>query len=95
MSNKPNRKHRPRTRATHGGPIKLKVIPEPTSGTRAVMTRTGPETVFVAADAAEVYVCGACEAPLLVGVPRGFMNGPVLKCARCEAYNDTGAGVSV
>jgi hypothetical protein len=33
--------------------------------------------------------CGACGAPLIVGVSRGAITDLVLRCPACGAFNDT------
>ncbi len=69
---------------------RLQVIPEPDPNTRAVHVLTGAGTVLIAGDARGLSMdCGKCGASLVVGLRREQVQGVVLKCNSCGAFNDT------
>jgi hypothetical protein len=71
--------------------LRLVVIPEPAPGTRTVMNRTGEGTVVFAGQGGPpiTMVCGNCGAPLIEGMAVKQIQGFVLRCNRCGAYNET------
>ncbi len=71
--------------------IRLRVIPEPEEGTRAVLAKNegDDETVFFSGEhTGRIYVCGACNAPLMEGVSREQVGNVVLTCPACGAFNE-------
>jgi DNA-directed RNA polymerase subunit RPC12/RpoP len=79
---------------------KLKLIPRPVEGTRAVLTRGNEphpraDTVLFRSQSGKekpVYTCGNCDAELMIGVPLRQAHSMVLQCAACGAYNEAHAG---
>jgi hypothetical protein len=70
--------------------VQLQVIPEPDPGSRAVLVNLGGGTVISQSfDGTDSLDCGKCGAPLMVGVTRSHVNGLVLQCSSCGAFNDT------
>ncbi len=71
--------------------IRLRVIPEPEEGTRAILVKGGDEegTVYIRGEhTGRVHVCGACDAPLMEGVSREQVGDAVLQCPACGAFNE-------
>jgi hypothetical protein len=70
---------------------KLLVIPQPEEGTRSVLAYEGEGTVAIRNPEREtpVHTCGACEAPLIVGMGLAQLQNVVLRCNGCGAYNET------
>lgn len=71
--------------------IPMVVIPEPAPGTRTVMVRTGEGTLVFDAPSgpATTLVCGKCRAPLVQGMRVDQIEGMVLRCNQCGAYNES------
>lgn len=70
--------------------VSLRVIPEPDPQTRAVFIRSGDGTViFQGQETQTSQDCGACGSPLIVGLRSGQVQGVVLRCNNCGAFNDT------
>jgi hypothetical protein len=68
----------------------LKVIPEPDPDSRAVFEFTGEGTViFRGSSSTDALDCGSCSSPLAIGLLRDQIRGAVLKCANCNAFNET------
>jgi hypothetical protein len=68
------------------------VIAEPDPGTRAVFEKAGAtgETMLFQGDAsANMYTCGSCASSLVFGAELSQLQGLVLKCAGCGAFNET------
>ena len=72
--------------------ISLHVIPEPDPGSRTLFKNTGLTSVFFSGNGSDALDCGACGAPLAVGVRRQSFASIVLKCNQCGAFNDTSMG---
>ncbi|WP_151526250.1 SEC-C metal-binding domain-containing protein [Serinicoccus kebangsaanensis] len=73
--------------------VRLTLIQEPDPGTRAVFERTeGGSLIFQGRETSYSYDCSACGAPLAVGINLEQIQGTVLKCSSCDAYNDTVEG---
>lgn len=70
---------------------KLNVIPEPAPDTRSVLRMQGEGTVVIRVEDAErpVHTCGACDAPLIVGLGLLHIQNVVLRCNGCGAFNET------
>jgi len=70
--------------------LRLKVIPEPAPGTRAVFEHAGEGTVFFVGEVVGLSLdCGKCGSPLVQGLNREQVMGIVLHCKSCGAYNNT------
>jgi len=70
--------------------IRLRVIPEPDPGTRAVFQKTtGGTLIIVGANTTDSLDCGFCGLPLAAGFAADHLGGLVLQCASCGAFNDT------
>jgi phage FluMu protein Com len=69
--------------------IHLKIIPEPSSIFRKVLVINPPEIVFFSGDGNTNFLCGKCGALLADSIAQGTITGVVLKCNRCQSYNDT------
>ena len=70
--------------------VLLKVISEPDSDRRVVLTRpAGPQTVLFAGSdpTAPDFCCGKCETPIITGMRPTFVNF-VFQCRKCGAFND-------
>jgi hypothetical protein len=67
----------------------LVVIPEPTPGTRSILTGSEDRTVVMTGDGHVVYACGGCGAPLLEGVHIALLFTMLVRCGRCGRYNAT------
>jgi len=67
--------------------IKLKVIPEPAKGTRAIIR--GDKAPLLRGEGQFNYLCGKCGTVLLKGIQEGQVTGIVLRCAGCGSFNDT------
>lgn len=65
---------------------KMKLIPEPSPGTRTVLVKTtaGP---FMKGDGPRSYRCGTCNATLLRNVGHDQIQHIVFKCL-CGAFNE-------
>jgi len=86
--------HLPRVREKNPPAItercRLQVIPEPDPDARSVFTLTGIGTILIQGDACGLSMdCGKCGASLIVGLKREQVQGIVLKCNSCGAFNDT------
>lgn len=68
---------------------KLRVIPEPKEGTRAVLKKD-PQTGSVIFEGSGILdlQCGSCEAILAKGVTEGQLRNLVLHCNQCDSYNE-------
>lgn len=82
----PGPKPKPRRRT-----IRLAVIEEPVPNTRSVFLYEGTGTVAFQGEASPglTMVCGKCGAPLVQGVGMDQIRNIVIKCNRCQAYNET------
>jgi hypothetical protein len=70
--------------------VKLQVIPEPDSNTRAVFVKTGEGTViFQGFETGIAQSCGRCNAQLIVGLRLGQVQNIVLRCSACGSFNET------
>ena len=72
--------------------MKLRVIPEPEEGTRAIFVSKKPDVtvlMFVEGRDKPVHTCGSCDAPLVIGMGLMQLQGVVLQCNGCGAYNET------
>jgi SEC-C motif-containing protein len=67
----------------------LKVIPEPDPGSRAVFEFTGSGTVIFNLGGTVSLDCGSCGSSLAIVPSPNQITGAVLKCAKCNAFNDT------
>ena len=68
--------------------IKLKRIPEPVEGTRAVVVPDRMMSpVIHCEDGDTEYVCASCETLLVLGRGDAVQN-VVIRCPKCWAYND-------
>ena len=69
--------------------MKLRVIPEPAEGTRAVfVAQEGFKGPFIMGVGALDCLCGSCGAVLLKKIEEGQIKNLVLKCPMCGAYNE-------
>jgi hypothetical protein len=75
----------------HVNVIRWHVIPEPEEGTRSVMvpTHDGPTFKGDLATVPVICVCGDCGHTLLEGITTSQVQGIVIKCAECGAYNES------
>lgn len=74
--------------------VPLLVIAEPEEGTRAVfvLTDDAAAAAYPIKGGAKIpyrLVCGACGRWLVGGFQRAQMNGVVIRCPECGAFNDT------
>jgi predicted RNA-binding Zn-ribbon protein involved in translation (DUF1610 family) len=69
--------------------IRLAVIPEPEQGTRSVIIYTGEGTVVMRGGGNVIMECGSCGARLVDGLKTAQLQGIVLKCPQCQAFNET------
>ena len=70
--------------------LKLPVIPEPAHGTRVVLGQQisdEPYPFFQGSGPADLS-CGQCTFKLARGIGPGSIQNLVLKCPKCESYND-------
>jgi len=66
--------------------IKLKIIPEPSEGTRTVMK---PKVVpAFKGDGDTDYVCGQCGVVLADKMRQGQVQNIVVRCPKCGKYNE-------
>ena len=70
------------------GPAKLNVVPKPEPGTRTVMMLDHPGP-FISGSGSYSAVCGNCENLLINRVAPGQVSGIVIRCGKCQAYNET------
>ena len=71
--------------------VKLKVVAEPSAGTKAVIDRRSTDTIlFKGSDSDIRYTCGSCRSVLIVGVDVKNFRDVVLKCNHCKAFNAVG-----
>ncbi|WP_318368536.1 SEC-C metal-binding domain-containing protein [Enterobacter sp.] len=69
--------------------ITLNVIPEPDPDARGVIIYQGEGTVaFTGYEVGLALLCGECNSPLVVGVPKDNINNIVIRCNACGAYNE-------
>jgi DNA-directed RNA polymerase subunit RPC12/RpoP len=70
--------------------IKLKVIPEPAPKSRVIIEAfRGEDEGGKSSKAKRVnYVCGNCNAIVAENVIEGSMKEQVVKCNRCNSYNE-------
>ena len=70
--------------------VPLRVIPEPDPDTRTVFEKLGEgTTLFQGFDTNIALVCGTCGAPLAAGLQQTQIQGIVLRCKQCMAFNET------
>lgn len=70
--------------------VPLRVIPEPDPNTRTVFEKMGDGTIlFQGFETNIALVCGTCGAPLAAGIHPTQMKSVVLRCKRCNAFNET------
>ncbi len=68
--------------------FRLKVIPEPAEGTRAIIAApTAP--AIKGPDSENDAQCGQCGTALIVGIPIENIQGMVIRCPQCGAHNVT------
>ena len=70
--------------------LKLPVIPEPAHGTRSIFVQPvsdRPHPFFRGSGPAGL-LCGQCTFKLAQGLGAGQIQNLVLKCPKCESYND-------
>lgn len=65
----------------------LRIIPEPDSNTRAVLTQQSPDIVLLTGAGDNNLLCGQCGVMLVRGVGEVLSNVVIL-CAGCGGYND-------
>lgn len=70
--------------------LKLPVIPEPESGTRVVFIQPPSSTShpFLKGGGPADLLCGKCAFQLARGIGSGQIENLVLKCPKCESFND-------
>jgi len=69
---------------------KLRVIPQPPDGTRAVLSRSdGDATPFYVGKGSYDLVCGSCGHKLAKSLLADQVRGTVFRCSMCGAFNDT------
>jgi DNA-directed RNA polymerase subunit RPC12/RpoP len=66
--------------------VRLKVIPPPEEGTRAVLQ--GKSLPIIKGPGQYTYLCGNCGAVLIEGVDEGQVRDIVIPCPRCGRYNE-------
>jgi hypothetical protein len=66
--------------------IKLKTIPQPDEGTRAVLQSNKAPMIRGAGE--YNYLCGNCGALLVEGIEQGQIQNIVIICPRCGRYNE-------
>jgi hypothetical protein len=70
--------------------IRLPVIPEPKEGTRAIFAKKGESPgPWIQGEGDTDLICGGCEYVLAHGIEQGQIQGIVLLCPSCGAYNNT------
>ena len=71
--------------------VALFVIPEPKPGTRTVLASnpTAPPGPLIANGGDNTFICGECGFTLAEHVEGGQVQNVVLKCPRCDSYNET------
>jgi len=69
--------------------IALGVIPEPDPNSRAIFFYEGEGTVvFSGYDVGLALTCGKCASELVTGVRRDAIQGVVIRCKNCGAFNE-------
>lgn len=70
--------------------LKLPTIPEPAPSTRTVFIQPASDkpTPFIRGTGPADLVCGKCAFCLVKGIGPGQITNLVLKCPKCESYND-------
>lgn len=72
--------------------LRLRVIPEPDPDTRSVFMKPdgAPGSVFFAGgETTDAFMCGHCDAPLIIGLPLAPFQNLVLRCSQCGTHNET------
>jgi hypothetical protein len=69
--------------------VRLRVIPEPSPGTRSILRVGGKGTVLMKGGGDAILECGNCGVPLLVDVWVSHVRGIVAVCPSCESFNET------
>ena len=70
---------------------KLRIIPPPAEGTRAVLqwaADAGQFSGFIRGNGPTSYLCGLCGAKLVDGVVHGQLRNLVFRCPKCGSYNE-------
>jgi len=75
----------------HNNIIKLNIIPEPPLPyTRTVLIKDGNDPLFIKGYTTKFkFVCGKCGSILMEGIDRKQVINIVLKCNKCNSFNDT------
>ena len=69
--------------------IQCTVVPEPAPNSRSVFVKTDGDTVFFQGVSDEAWLhCGRCDSPLATGVEKASIKDIVMKCRKCEAFNE-------
>ncbi len=70
--------------------LKLPTIPQPAQDTRTVFVQAAPDKphAFIQGKGPADLLCGKCEFKLVKGIGPGQITNLVLKCPKCESYND-------
>ena len=67
---------------------KLKVTPEPETGTRTVLLPTPAKTPVIRGSGDVSHACGECEARLIENISAGQLQGIVIRCPECGTFNE-------
>lgn len=73
--------------------IQMEVIPEPNTGTAAILALKAPNFALANPYALIIgigdtdYVCGSCRVTIVAKGTRGQIINIVFKCAKCAAFN--------
>ncbi len=74
-------------------PKKLRVIPEPAPGTRAMIV--SPLAPAISGLGSEDFSCGNCDKLLITGIGASVsFESVVIKCPACGACNETPSSIS-
>jgi hypothetical protein len=76
--------------------VRMKVIPDPSRRKRSVLVAPTPDPAyrFYRGGGDVDLVCGHCGRELVTGLQsEGQLQGVVLKCPGCSAFNDSGEHV--
>lgn len=67
---------------------KLKVIPKPIEGTKAILIKKNGDSIIIFGKGNINLVCGKCGSTLAKGISEGQVRNLVLYCNNCESYNE-------